>query len=247
MTLCWGKVVVLKDRPDQFIIKSQHFVQKLTIFDVITLLIPVELHVVGDQLFFSDVLEREEFWLVLVVMVAVWGIVVAVEESTTLGSRHAWAYSPIRYSRRAIDGWSLWHDTLALIFQVSQLVHDLTELFLTVFLLNWALTDGEHSFLVYEIACSRSAGKFTVDSFPVLLKVTLNMLQTIESRHLTWFLSCRLRGYFLGVLGRFQLITGGLQSSLSVCGWLTVVCCISLFHVIWWICEMCRILTIKLN
>jgi hypothetical protein len=61
MTLCRGKVVVLKDRPDQFIIKSQHFVQKLTVFDVVTLLIPVKLHVVGDQLFFSDVLEREEF------------------------------------------------------------------------------------------------------------------------------------------------------------------------------------------
>jgi len=57
MTLGRSKVGILKHRSNQFVVKSQHFIQKLTIFNVVALLIAVKLHCVCHKLLFSDRLE----------------------------------------------------------------------------------------------------------------------------------------------------------------------------------------------
>ena len=56
---------------------------------MVTLLISVKLHVICHELLLSDVFEGKELRLVLVVIISVRVILVAVEEATALGSRHA--------------------------------------------------------------------------------------------------------------------------------------------------------------
>jgi hypothetical protein len=50
----------LQHGSDELVIESEHFEQKLTIFNVITFLVPVKLHVVSDQLLVRDIFEDQE-------------------------------------------------------------------------------------------------------------------------------------------------------------------------------------------
>ena len=81
---------------------------------------------------------------------------------------------------------AVWLHSLELVFEVSQLAHDFSQLSLALIFLDRAFTDTEHPFFVYEIASSRSAGIFAVDTFPVLLEIGLDVLEAVEGRHLGW-------------------------------------------------------------
>ena len=81
-----------------------------------------------------------------------------------------------------------------LVLELLQLAHDLSELSLSLFLLNRGLADSEHSLLIHEIARAWSSSELAVDTFPMLLEVRLNVLKPVESGHLTWLLGRCLRG-----------------------------------------------------
>jgi len=57
MTLSWCKISGFQFRPNQFVVKSKHFIEEFTVFDVVAFLVSVKLHRVGDHLLIGDVLE----------------------------------------------------------------------------------------------------------------------------------------------------------------------------------------------
>lgn len=182
------KTARLKHGSNQFVVKSQHLIEKLAVFDVVTLLVAIELHVVRDELLFSDVLENEEVRLVLAIVVVVARRIratarIAVEESlVTVRSRHGRVNGPVGDSRRAIDGGlaaAVRHDALALVLELLQLHHALSELTLSLFLLYAALADSEHPFAVHKVAGAGTARILTVDTLPVRLEVLLDVLQAV--------------------------------------------------------------------
>lgn len=242
MALGGCKAVVLEHRPDELIVKTQHLVKQLTIFNMITLLISVKLHGVGYHLFFSDVLEKQEFRLVLVVVVSVGPVIVTVEETTscTLSTRHARTDSPVGDSGRALDGGSArGHHSFHLVLEILDLAHYLGDLFLSVVLLNATLTDSEESLFVDEVAGTGSACELAIYTLPVLLEITLDVLQPVQRRHLA-----RLFGWLwwrlLSVWGPLELVGRWLHARLGLGGALAV----GLVHVARWVGKVSRVLTI---
>ena len=61
--------MLFKQGSDELVVKPDHFVQKLRILDVVALLVAVVGEGSGDHLLVSDVLEVQEFTLVLVVVI----------------------------------------------------------------------------------------------------------------------------------------------------------------------------------
>ena len=179
MAFSRGKVVILKYWADEFVIESKHFVKKLRIFYMITLLVSVELHAIGDHLFFGDVLESEALRLVLVVVVAIITLSLTIEEATwtSLCSRHTWTDRSIRNSSWSI--WVTWIHTFTLVFQILKFGHNLTELLLSIFLLDRTLTYREQPLSIDKVACAWSSCEVTIDSLPVLLEVALDVLQSV--------------------------------------------------------------------
>jgi len=59
----------LDHRSDQFIIESEHLVEQLTVLDVVTLLVTVELHGVCYHLLLAYIFKNQELRLVLIVIV----------------------------------------------------------------------------------------------------------------------------------------------------------------------------------
>ena len=57
MALSWSEIAVFKDRSNQFVVKSKHFIEQFAVLDMVALLVAVKLHVVGDQLFLGNRLE----------------------------------------------------------------------------------------------------------------------------------------------------------------------------------------------
>ena len=88
--LCRSEPGCLKHRSNELVIESQHLVQELTVLDMITFLVSVKLHIVGDHLLISNVLENEEVRLVLIVEVVALRRVGSVEETVgaSMGSAH---------------------------------------------------------------------------------------------------------------------------------------------------------------
>lgn len=64
-----GKSCRLEHRPDQFVIESQHLEEKLTVFNMVALLVTIELHRVRHHLLLRDVFEDQELRIVFVVVV----------------------------------------------------------------------------------------------------------------------------------------------------------------------------------
>ena len=145
MTLSRGKWIIFKHRSNKFVIKPKHFVKELAIFNMITLLISVELHAISYHLLLCDALENKKIWFVLIVMVRIICTGLAIEESSsTLSTRHTWTHSSIWNSC-----WALYrvvssrHDALAFVFQILELSHYFAKLSLSLFFLNWTFTDSE--------------------------------------------------------------------------------------------------------
>ena len=122
-------------------------------------------------------------------------------------STHRSVNSSVRDRCRTVDGLVAragWYDALALILKLLELVHAFTQLPLSLLFLDGTLTDCVHSLPVYEITRSWTSCKFTIDSFPVLFEIRLNVLQSVKSRHLT-----RLFGWWC--------LAATLASRLSLC------------------------------
>ena len=66
MRVSAGEPMGLKKRSAQFVLESDHLVQKFRIFDMIALLIPIIWKGTGYHLLVSDILEVEEITLVLI-------------------------------------------------------------------------------------------------------------------------------------------------------------------------------------
>ena len=99
-------------------------------------------------------------------------------------STHRRVDRSIRDRRRPVDGLVARagrYDALALILKLFKLVHAFTQLPLTLLFLNGTLTDCVHSLPVNEIARAWTSCKFTIDSFPVLFEIRLNVLQSVKS------------------------------------------------------------------
>jgi len=58
-----------KHRSNELVVKSEHLIQQLTVLNMVTLLVTIELHVVGHHLFFRDIFEHKEVGLVFVIEV----------------------------------------------------------------------------------------------------------------------------------------------------------------------------------
>jgi len=171
------EVVDLQDAPDSFVVEAKHFVEEFAVFDVVRLLVAVELHAVGHQLLFSNVLETQEVRLILVVLIPVLRIVV---EEPALCARHARCRSAIR------DGGGAVHRTAAVgshalnfVFQLFELDDDLSKLLLAFFFLDGALAYCKRAFAVDEVAGSRSTCEIAIDSFPMSFEVALNVLKSV--------------------------------------------------------------------
>lgn len=243
MRLGCSETSSLEHGSNEFVVESKHLVKEFTVLNVVRLLVAIELHVVGDHLLVWNVLEHKEIGLVLVVVVVWLGTTRLVEEplGASMWPRHGWIHSPVWNG-----GWCgtsrscTWLHALEFIFEVLQLAHNFTKLALSLFLLNGALTDCEHPLTVNEVTSTWSSGVFTVDTFPVLFEIWLNMLESIESWHLTWFLlrrglwwyfalsyltrrlgfSLLLRVASVSFLSTFLLTTGSFFILTSVMGWI---------------------------
>ena len=79
--------------------------------------------------------------------------------------------------------------------KVLNLLEDLVQLSLSIFLLSECLRYYEGALLVHKIGGTNSTGNCTVNTTPLALEVALDLLQAVESTHL---LLGSLRG-----LGRF--------------------------------------------
>lgn len=66
MRVSAGEPMRLKKRSAEFILESDHLIQKLRIFDMIALLIPVVWKRTGYHLLVSDILEVQEITLILI-------------------------------------------------------------------------------------------------------------------------------------------------------------------------------------
>ena len=212
--LSGGETTGLKHWSNEFVVESQHLVQEFTILNVVRLLVAIELHVVGYHLFVWNVLEHKEIWLVLVVVVVRLGTASLVKEAlgASVRPRHGWVHGPVRNSGRrgTRRSCSVWLHAFEFIFEVLQLAHNFTKLALSFFLLDGSLSNCEHPLAIDEVTSTWSSGILTVDTLPVLFEIWLNMLESIESRHLTWLLLRRgLRWYFA-----LSYLTGWLRFSL---------------------------------
>ena len=107
MRLSSSKPCCLKHRSNKLIIKSEHPIQKLTVVNVVGLLVSVELHRVCHQLLFSYVFEDQELRVVLIVVVA--GVTVlariVIEEALTsrVSAAHGGIDSSVGDGGRPID------------------------------------------------------------------------------------------------------------------------------------------------
>ena len=182
MTLCGCKVSNLKHWSNKLVIESKHLEEKLTILNMITLLIAVKLHCISNHLLFRDIFEWEIIWVIFIVIITRLWIVTIIEESrtSTVGATHWRANSTVGDSGWASLGTALVrHDTLALIFDFLELGHDFTQLPLSLLFLDGGLAYSKHSFSINEITCSGAPRVVTVDSLPILLEIGLDVLETI--------------------------------------------------------------------
>ena len=193
MRLCGSKPSSFKNWTNELVVESEHLVQELTVFNVVALLVAIELHGISDQLLFCNVLEHQEIGLVLAIEVTRSGTVsLVVKESrgTTVWTTHWGIDSSVWDCGWASSSWAItvWHDTFAFIIELLKLDHDFTKLTFSFFFLNRGLADRADTLAVHEVTCTRSSWVLTADAFPVLLEIWLDVLQTIESWHLAWFL-----------------------------------------------------------
>lgn len=70
MRLSSSESCSLQERTDQLVVEAEHLVEELAVFDVVTLLISIELHRICHQLLVGDVLEHKEVRLILAVRIA---------------------------------------------------------------------------------------------------------------------------------------------------------------------------------
>ena len=80
------------------------------------------------------------------------------------------------------------NDSFELIFEFLEFAQDFAELSLPFLLLDASLADCEHPFAVDEVARAGPTRVFAANALPVLLEVGLDVLEAVESRHLTGLL-----------------------------------------------------------
>lgn len=178
MRLGRRKIRSLEHRPDQLVVEAQHLIQQLGVLDVVGLLITVELHVVRHQLLLGDGLEHHEFGLIFALVVVVRRITGAVGAAEVLvagvGPRQRAVRRAAGDGGRAVDAGlraAGRNETLALILQLLQLDHALTELALPLLFLNRRVADVDHALAVDEIAGAGPPGELAIDALPMLLEV----------------------------------------------------------------------------
>ena len=117
-------------------------------------------------------------------------------------------------------------------FKIFQFVQAFSKLSLSFFFLNWTFTDGVHSLPIDKITGSRSSRKITIDSFPILLKIRLNMFKSVKSRHFTrLFLICA--GRWICLASTCSSCSSRLSS--SWCWWIQLRRHLSLKSTTWWL------------
>ena len=134
-----------------------------------------------------------------------------VEEPVALSATHRRAYRPVGDGGGPIDiGCAVtWEDAFALIFEVFQLNHDLTQLPLSLVFLDGGFTDGELPLSVHKVRGAWSPSKVAADALPVLFEIALDMLKPIK------------RGHFARLLR--WLGHGSLSSSYGLLRWLCLL------------------------
>ena len=143
---------------------------------------------------------------------------------------------------------AIWHHSFKFVFQILQLAHDLAKCSLPFFFLYGAFTYCEHSLLVYEIAGSWSSGILAIYTFPMLLKILLDVLQTVQSWHLTGLLlrswGCFARQSTLNSgWGSLDLVSSNSWGGIWVLGALSTISSSCFFRLL--ACEVSWVLTIK--
>ena len=182
-------------------------------------LVSVELHRVLYHLFLGDVLEHQEVRLILIVIVfclchcRVW----AIETLRSSCCAHPWAAcsSSRTWSSARASG------VAAFFFDVSEHCHDLAKLVLPRLFLLWCLAYTACSWLVYEVASAWSSCNNAVNSSPIPLEITLNLLKPIQCAHL------------IRLLGRWRL-----RSSLFGLSLRCLILCL-VFHFYWFNFSIC--------
>jgi hypothetical protein len=82
MGLCWSKACSFDHGSDELIIKSNHLVEELTIFNMVAFLVSIELHSISHHLLLSDGFKNKKLGLVLGIGVSLaLGVSLVVEET----------------------------------------------------------------------------------------------------------------------------------------------------------------------
>lgn len=161
-------------------------------------LVSVELHRVFYHLFLSDVLEHQKVRLILIAIVFCLSHCWVGAIETLRSSRCAHP----RAARSSCGSWSSTRASgaTAFFFNVSEHCHDLGKLVLPGLFLLRCLTDTACSCMVNEVASAWSSGNYAVNSSPISLEITLNLLKPIQGAHFIWLLSrWRLRNSLFGL------------------------------------------------
>ena len=122
------------------------------------------------------------------------------------------------------------HDSFTFIIELLELNQDFANLFLSFIFLNRAFTHRADTLSIYKVACSRSSRVLTANTFPMLLEIWLNVLQSVKSRHFTRFLlrSCLWWNFSLNRSCLwFDLILRA--TPISILGWSTLLAICSFF------------------
>ena len=181
MTFSWRKISCFQFRPNQFIVKSEHFVEEFTVFYVVAFLVTVKLHSIGDHLLIGDILENKKIWLIFIVVIS-WLVLSALSEETwcsLMRAAHWRIHSPIWDISRSSWRTAIRCVPLKLILQIFEFGHYFSELSLSFLFLDAGLGYDVLSLPVDEVTCSGLTRVFTIDTFPVWLEIWLNMLQPI--------------------------------------------------------------------
>ena len=210
MGFCWSEIGCFKDRSYKFIVESEHLVAQVAVV-MIALGVSVELHGVRDHLLLSNRLERNKVRLIPIVMVVRLRVISRiVEEVRGMRPAHGGISSTI-WDRRGciVGGASARTYAFKLVFQFLDFANYFPQLLLPLIFLDGTFRYREHPLAVDKVTCSGSTSKFTIYTFPFLLEVRLDVLESIQRRHLTRLLLRAGRQWILwglALCGRFHTI-----------------------------------------
>ena len=186
MRFCWCQISSFKDRSYKFVVEPEHFVAEVAIV-MIALRISIKLHGVRDHHLFSKWLKCNEIRLVPIIMILRLRVISRiVEKVRSVRPTHGGICGTIWDRGGCIVGRaSARTNAFKLVFQFLDFADNFPQLLLPLILLDGTFRYRKHPLAVDEITCSGSSSKFTIYAFPFLLEVRLNVLESIQRRHLT--------------------------------------------------------------